>query len=71
VEIRSGTWDERNRLLITLRQLTDEEWLRGAIVQADKRRREETVLSYAQRMALHEAGHCEQIEMVLGARARK
>jgi hypothetical protein len=59
---------QRKSLLDDLRPLSDENWLRGAIVQAANRRSEETVLSYSQRTALHEAGHCEQIERTLGTR---
>ena len=63
--------NQRKGLLKALRPLTDDDWLRGAIVQAAGRRREETVLSYAQRMAWHEADHCEQVERILGAGASR
>jgi hypothetical protein len=38
------------------------------IVKAASKLREETVLSYAQRLANHESGHCEQIDRVLQTR---
>lgn len=60
---------QREDLLKVLRPLDLEGWLRGATVKATKLR-EETVLSYAQRMAGHEAGHCEQIDRILQARRR-
>ena len=61
--------NQRKDLLKVLRTLSDDDWLRGASVKAAKKRREETVLSYAERMARHEAGHCEQVERILGARS--
>lgn len=57
---------QRNDLLRLLEKLTPEDWLRGASVKAASQRRDETVLSYAQRMAQHEAGHCDQIDRILG-----
>jgi len=57
---------QREQLLTVLGSLTDEGWLRGAKVKTDATKfREETVLSYAHRMAQHEDGHCEQIERIL------
>lgn len=56
---------QRADLLELLSTLDEKDWLRGAIVKATKPR-EETVFSYAQRMADHEAGHCEQVERILG-----
>jgi hypothetical protein len=58
---------QREDLLKTLRALPPEAWLRRANVKAATRVREETVLSYAQRLAEHELGHCGQIDRVLGA----
>lgn len=58
--------DQREELLRVLQTLPHEGWLRGASVKAATTLREETVLSYAERMAQHEAGHCEQIERILG-----
>ena len=60
--------NQRKDLLKVLRTLSHDDWLRGASVKVAKKRREETVLSYSQRTALHEAGHCEQIERTLGTR---
>jgi uncharacterized damage-inducible protein DinB len=57
---------QRQELLKTLRAISTEDWLRRANVRATKVR-EETVLSYAERLANHESGHCEQIERVLRA----
>ncbi len=62
--------NQRRDLLKVLRTLPHEDWLRGAIVKAATKRHEETVLSYAQRMAQHEAGHCEQVERILGTKSR-
>jgi hypothetical protein len=58
---------QRKDLVKTLQALPEEDWLRRANVKAHTRVREETVLSYAQRLANHEAGHCEQIDRVLSA----
>ena len=66
-----GYANQRKDLLKVLRTLSHHDWLRGASVKVAKKRREETVLSYAERMARHEAGHCEQVERVLDARSRK
>ena len=63
--------NQRKDLLKVLRTLSHHDWLRGASVKVAKKRREETVLSYAERMARHEAGHCGQVERTLGARSRK
>ena len=63
--------DQRQDLLQLLRALPHEDWLRAAIVKAATKHREETVFSYAQRMAQHEAGHCEQVERILAAASRK
>ena len=63
--------NQRKDLLKVLRTLSHDDWLRGASVKVAKKRREETVLSYAERMARHEAGHCEQVERIVGARSRK
>lgn len=60
---------QREDLLKILEPLDHKGWLRRATVKATKLR-EETVLSYAQRLAGHEAGHCEQIDRILHARRR-
>jgi hypothetical protein len=57
--------DQRKDLLKVLRALPQKDWLRGASVKAAAKFREETILSYAQRMAQHEAGHCDQVERIL------
>ena len=53
---------QRTELLAVLRALTPEQWQRGAVVPPAGRVRQPTVLSYAQRLALHEREHLEQIE---------
>jgi hypothetical protein len=58
---------QRQELLETLRALPEEAWLRRASVKAATKVRDETVLSYAWRLADHEFGHCEQIDRVLHA----
>jgi len=58
---------QRQELLKTLRALPAEGWSRRANVKAATKVREETVLSYARRLADHEFGHCEQIDRVLHA----
>lgn len=60
---------QREDLLKVLKALDHKDWLRRATVKATNLR-EETVLSYAQRLASHEAGHCEQIDRILHARRR-
>ena len=60
--------EQREDLLKILQALPQEDWLRRANVKAATKLRDETVLSYAQRLADHEAGHCEQIDRVLHAR---
>lgn len=63
--------NQRKDLLKVLRALPDEGWLRGASIKVATKLREETVLSYAQRMAQHEAGHCDQVERILSAGSQK
>ena len=58
---------QREDLLKTLRALPAQDWMRRGNVRAGAKVREETILSYAQRLADHESGHCEQIERVLRA----
>lgn len=57
---------QRKELLKVLRALGDTDWLRDAIIKAATKHRKETVLSYAQQMARHEARHCKQLERILG-----
>lgn len=49
---------ERAALLERLQPLTLEQWARSAMIHE----RQHTVYSQARRLALHEAGHCAQIE---------
>ena len=58
---------QREDLLKTLRALSPNDWSRRANVKAATKVREESVLSYAHRLADHELGHCEQIDRVLRA----
>jgi len=60
--------DQRKDLLKLLRHLPPTDWLRCANVKSGTKLQKETVLSYAQRLARHEAGHCEQIDRILTAR---
>src|SRR3990170_4720633 len=53
--------DQREKLLITLRKLSFDDWSRGATIGG----RKYTVFSQARRMAKHENGHCDQIESLL------
>lgn len=62
--------NQRKDLLKVLRALPLEGWLRSAGVKVATKLREETVRSYAQRMAQHEAGHCDQVERILGAKSQ-
>jgi hypothetical protein len=56
---------QRDDLLKSLQTLAFEDWSRGASFTASTPDRQDTVFSYARRMALHESGHCEQIEALL------
>lgn len=56
---------QRNDLLQSLRALAIDEWLRGATFTGTTRRREQTIMDYARRMAQHEGEHCEQLEQLL------
>jgi uncharacterized damage-inducible protein DinB len=53
--------DQREKLLITLRKLSFDDWSRGATIGGHKH----TVFSQARRMAKHENEHCDQIESLL------
>ena len=53
--------DQREKLLITLRKLSFDDWSRGATIGG----RKYTVCSQARRMAKHENEHCHQIESLL------
>jgi hypothetical protein len=56
---------QRKELLKSLKTMEIKAWSRGATFTATIKGREQTVFSYAQRMAQHENGHCEQIERLL------
>lgn len=56
---------QRTKLLDLLRGLPADGWSRGATFTATTRGREQTVLSYAVRLAQHEDGHCVQIEALV------
>ena len=57
---------QRQDLLRILKPLGEKDWMRTANVKAANVRTE-TVLSYAERLAAHEAGHCGQIDRILQA----
>lgn len=59
---------QRNELLEMLKTLSVEDWSRGATFTGTTLGREQTVLSYAQRMAQHETGHLAQITTLLSER---
>jgi hypothetical protein len=56
---------QREELVKALEPLAAADWSRGATFTGTTRGREQTVLSYAQRMTQHENEHCEQIEALL------
>lgn len=56
---------QRNELLQSLKALAIEEWSRGATFTGTTRGREQTILSYAQRLAHHEGEHLQEIENLL------
>ena len=56
---------QRLKLLDLLHGLPADGWSRGAMFTATTRGREQTVHSYAVRLAEHENGHCQQIERLV------
>jgi hypothetical protein len=60
--------EQRTTLLQTLRTLDRADWSRGATFTATVKGREQTILSYAQRIAAHEHEHCEQLYVLLNQR---
>ena len=56
---------QRQDLLETLKALAIQDWSRAASFTDSTPGRQDTVFSYARRMALHESDHCEQIEALL------
>ena len=59
--------EQREDLLQVLNALKIEDWSRGATFTGTARGREQTVFSYTQRLAGHEAQHLDQVEDVLNA----
>jgi len=57
--------DQRRELLRALKGLAIRDWSRSATFTATTKGREQTVFSYACRIAEHENKHCDQIEAVL------
>jgi hypothetical protein len=62
-----GFTRQRNELLQMLKALAVEDWSRGATFVGTTKGSEQTILSYAQRIAQHEVEHCLQIEKLLGS----
>ena len=57
---------ERHKLVLTLSNLDAAGWARrGTFTGTSPRGRNQTVLSYAERLANHEQGHLDQIEALL------
>lgn len=56
---------QRSKLLQVLNGLKIEDWSRSATFTGTTKGRDETIFSYAHRMAEHEHKHCVQIETVL------
>ena len=68
LEIRTslaGFIKQREELLKSLKALKIEGWARGATFTGTVKGREQTVLSYARRIAQHEIDHCEQVAAIL------
>ena len=57
--------EQRRELLRALKGLAIKDWSRSATFTATTKGREQTVFSYACRIAEHENKHCDQIEAVL------
>ena len=58
---------QRNKLLAVLEPLTPEDWSRRAKVTGAGKPLALTVLSYAERLALHERPHVKQIQRIVNA----
>lgn len=56
---------QRHELVVSLRGLQAEDWARGATFTGTTRGREQTILSYAQRIVAHETEHLEQLEAMV------
>jgi hypothetical protein len=56
---------QRGDFIKSLESLAITDWSRGATFTGTTKGREQTVLSYVQRMSQHENEHCEQIEALL------
>lgn len=59
--------EQRLALLARLSGLAPEDWDQGAMIKTRVVNRRHTVYSQARRMALHEQGHCRQIQALLRA----
>jgi DinB superfamily len=58
---------QRTALLAVLEPLPEEAWSRSATVTGAGRPLQRTVLSYAERLAVHERQHLKQVERVINA----
>lgn len=56
---------EREELLALLAELPHEDWSRSASVIQNGKERKHTIFMRVRQMALHEEGHCKQIETLL------
>lgn len=56
---------QRHDLIQQLRALAQEAWSRGATFTGTTKGREQTILSYVQRIVDHEAAHLAQVEQIL------
>jgi DinB superfamily len=56
---------QRTDLVQSLKALAIEDWSRTATFTGTVKGREQTIFSYARRIAVHENEHCEQIEALL------
>ena len=56
---------QRQELVKSLKVLEIKDWSRSATFTATTKGRQQTVFSYARRMANHENEHCEQLEALL------
>jgi hypothetical protein len=58
---------QRHQLLMSLKALAIEDWSRMATFTGITKGREQTIFSYARRMAEHETQHVDQIESILNS----
>ena len=59
---------QRNDLLVTLGQLSLQDWHRAGTFTGTVRGRNQTVLTYVQRIISHEGEHLDEISMAMHAR---